>query len=370
MKNKLLLLFLMLTLVLACSKDEENLEDIEAIEWSVEIGNVTATSVTFSDYSLRGGQRSKFGYRKIGDDNFSHFEISTDGLTGLEPLTDYEIRIFELGTANYSSKVVSFTTLPFDADYSSFNSDTVQDTIASYEGFEHSFKVINELDAESSISGRLKSTAAHEDVMVQNIKLENGMVYFTVPENIIPDGPYEYKREYYLELMINGKPYSFGENAKGENVKIFMVYNKKPFIENVKVKLINNGGTLCNNLSLYNIQLEGAFLSHVEDHLSSTCFIDDSSLRTIITNTETNELLMYQIDDNTICRKIGRRNWEDYKKDDEEDFFLTYQYTNWIGLNDFISEHGLHPGEYSIRVVFEKGDEFYETNEFLFTIEE
>ena len=41
-----------------------------------------------------------------------------------------------------------------------------------------------------------------------------------------------------------------------------------------------------------------------------------------------------------------------------------------IGIRGLESEYEFHPGEYSIRVVFEKGDEFYETNEYSFTITE
>ena len=380
----------MLILVFSCSKDDERplTEDVNNASWDITVTNVSATSVFYETSNTISNFDIVIGYRRVGDEKVYELgmeevkgsELLMEG--GLEPLTNYEFMAYNKKTQDVSNRKVTFSTMPFDIFYNEHNTNYSDEFIASHEGFEHAIKLGNVSSKAVMITAKLfPEEPAGASVELENVRVENDSLYFSIPKNIIPDDPYETYRTYSMEYTIGDRSFELDipdqNNINDYKIKknILVVYNTKPQILSATITKFEAVDYACGNIPSYNIALSGAFMNVYqkgpfldEDDGVGYGFIEKNKVRVFVTNKETGDFFFVEpLTDIQKCSFFIRVGDKPY----ENPFGLNvYHRMDGIGIRGLESEYEFHPGEYSIRVVFEKGDEFYETNEYSFTITE
>ncbi|MCX2682003.1 hypothetical protein OOZ15_18775 [Galbibacter sp. EGI 63066] len=372
MRNKLLFL-LMLTLVFSCSKDEETpkINEVNNTRWDITVTNVSATTVDYEEGSFIGLSSIAIGYRKKNDTKIVQVSTEDNREVGLEPYTDYEFFAYDTKTGEVSDKKVPFSTLSFDLLFEEQNTNFSEYNVASHEGFEHAIKLENISSEINMINAKLiPEETTGESVSLENVRIENDSLYFTIPENIIPDDPYETYRTYNIEYtMGNKKSFSLknGNNPTSQNI-VLVVYNIKPQILSSTIMKLEAVDYACSSMPSYNIALSGTFMNidNIGDE-GSYGLIDSDNVRVFVTDKDTGNFFFIEKSTLQECPTFSRLGDRPY----ENPFGLNvYHRMDALVIRGVVSEHEFHPGEFSIRVVFEKGDDFYETNEFPFTITE
>lgn len=369
MKNNLLVLLVSSFLVHGCSNEEDDGGvGLDANDWNIQIENVTATYMTYSvDFNtVVMGEDVKFGYRKKGDSNFTIFDIFSKEITSLEPFTEYELRKFRPSNNDFSSKSVSFTTLPFDINKTGYDAYTSGNYVSSFEGFQHVIKVLNLSPEINSITARLvPENTQFSDVIIENVEVKNDSLYFSIPKEIIPDAPYELYRTYHVEYMVDKNISDTGARYKGS--EIIVVYNKIPYINDFSYSYYTHGG-VCGGNTVINMFFKGAFISDNE-YLKYFDYIPDESVNAIITRLEDNTMTIIQpyneSNGSEECGWFMRVYHHEFL-----DFGYLPSYHHDRGMNLRRLKGEFPNGDYKIRFTFDKGEEFYETNEYFFTIEE
>ncbi|MDG3584164.1 hypothetical protein [Galbibacter pacificus] len=372
MRNKLLFL-LMFTLLLSCSKDDEtpDVKEVDKTIWDITVTNVSATTVDYEEGNFNGLSSIAIAYRKKNDTKINQVYDDENREVGLEPYTDYEFFAYDTETGEVSDKKVAFTTLPFDVVFEEQNSNFSEYNVASHEGFEHAIKLKNISPKVNAINAKLiPEEVTTEPVLLENVRIENDSLYFTIPENMIPDDPYEIYRTYNIEYTV-GNEQSFNlknsDDSRAHNI-VMVVYNKKPQILESVITKLEAVDYACGNVPSYNIALSGAFMNVDNTGDEGQGFIESNKVRVFVTDKDTDDFFFVEhLTDLQKCSFFSRLGDRPY----ENPFGLNvYHRMDHLVIRGLESEYEFHPGEFSIRVVFEQGDEFYETNEYSITITE
>lgn len=361
---------LIMFMLFSCSKDDGDSlnEDVNNTYWKLTIKNVYASRMEYEKESYPIHKEFEFGYRKKNDSEIHLLNIGEDEIKGLEPLTDYEIVVYDPKTNEVSDQKYTFKTLPFDVlDYTgnkTFSNEIPGPFLSTVEGNRHAIGLKNITPKAVNISGKLISSNTEEDpILLENFEIKDDSLILNIPKNLLSNNPFELKRNYNIEFTINDYTAVLGKDILGEDSKLnFVVYNDDPYIDTLSIRR----GVYCSGLYGYEFILKGYFMSN---ELNSLGNITNDKIVAVITRVEDNSLILIPgVNGSTDACQTFIRSWsEDYF-----DGFLgtNYHFTRQIHFRTIESEGGMRPGDYTIRFTFDKNGEYFETNEFSFTITE
>ncbi|WP_108867395.1 hypothetical protein [Aquimarina aquimarini] len=360
MKLKSIFLILVTSIILCSCNSDDSAGPIEFdANAKLEIVKVNATSIDVN-YETNSFFNLAIGIRKEGETEFGlQTQYDTNNITrdNLEPAQKYEMTLLVSGSDELKFDIIKFTTLPFD------KANGLLDYVYSERGLTHEIEP-NVYNADASIKFYLIGESD------PNIKIElpytftNGKIKFVTPENTLSDTPYQEYQNYNVGYQIEEAPISlltFSRHSEVNNI-VISVFNKKPYIQSIT----ENKRTSCQNVSMYSLRFKGAFFSHYDDS---------------IYNFEQTKAVITRIDDGSeFILDEGSNGCTQYMRL-EGNFELpngvSKIHTNsgvWIKYPKSTLPNAMFTaGDYKIKFVFSNQgngvDDFYETNEFPFTLD-
>jgi len=367
---KLKNLFLIITLssiLFSCSSDSDEAASEPDLQGDLKINTIDATKVSFDfDGNLIDLINSGYGYgiRKEGESVFTKipFSIGETIANDLVPAQQYELAIL-LNENIFENKLVAFSTPPFDSiqDVNSKINPGLN-TFYSEKGFAHSLKT----DVFNTDANLVFFLVDEED---ESKKIElthtylDGAINFTIPEVAVSDEPYEEFKKYHLAYQLDGKEIIKIDGFDVGTNFTFFVFNPTPVITEVESIKTEN----CKGNNSYRLRLKGHLFSSwpfeqqvYYNFLTSTAVItrDDDNTK-IILEEETLDCIQYN---RFFVKEEASVAFSFIKLHTDKNIIIKYPEST-------IENAKFTTGNYKIKITFNRGvDDFYETNEFPFTL--
>jgi hypothetical protein len=343
----------------SCSSDDSEGPVQFDANAKLEIVKVNATSVNLN-YSTNSFSNLAVGIRKEGETEFGlRTGYNTNNFTrdGLEPAQKYEMTLLVSGSDELKFDIIKFTTLPFDeAKGLTFH-------LYSERGYVHEIEP-DVYNADASIKFYLIGESD------PNIKIElpytmtDGKIKFEIPNSTLSDEPYQEYQNYNFGYQVGEGSILLApipNRASIENI-VISVFNKKPYIESI----VGNDRRSCQNTPIYDLRFKGTFFSFF-----NSARYPFEQTKAVITRIDNGT--QFIMDEESIeCKTYERFSSPDFKLPtgiikNHTNRTVHIKYPKSTQPNTMFA-----PGDYKIKVTFSNQgngpDDFYETNEFLFTL--
>lgn len=316
-----------------------------------------------------------FAVRKKGETNFTKVPSSSSSLfeaelSDLIPAQDYELTILADEIPNLNFEIIEFTTPPFNT-IEDQNSKILNRKFNYYSerGFEHKL-LPDTYNENANIAYYLIAINDESEIIELSHSFVDGLINFTIPDNLLSYESYEEVKDYYLAFSLNGGILHkivfqevFETFINFEGHISWIVFNPEPKITGVDyIK-----EELCSGETQYELSFSGYFFNKLFEGSTNYFFntstavitrLDDQS--EILMNEERLQCIVYErlTNKDQVTSPFGWNYLHLHKK-----LLIRYPDTNTGGAK-FTS------GDYKIKITFSSIDtgDFFETNEFEFTL--
>ncbi len=384
----LILLSSFIVVLFSCSSGDDALDDgkVYGKDVYLEISDITYNGVTASytsEFTRNSHLNIFYSVTNKNTNKTKRYPIQKNlVISDLNPANMYEMKITydnpEGEEVNFRSQGEEFfTPLLFQLKReTNSHMDFGEQYIYSHEGFSH-ILYKKDQNTDSSEIYLINSENPKDSIVPLDLKILKDKIEFKLPDDIIPNDPHEYFRDYLIGVK-SGKSYHYLINTFDEEKKVvdnpikIRLYNKQPQIEGIS-NYYENVFTDCSH-SIY-LSFSGQFFTTHKSSASSYLFytpgLTEKSTAIITRLSDGKE---YIVDDELTdhygdgeCLAYDRQTIDQFEQPLRD--FPSLHYAALAQLK--IPMGGSEPfakGEYKVKFTFNWEGEHYETNEFPFTL--
>jgi hypothetical protein len=384
LKSLFVILIASITICSCSSSDDENdLGSVSTINVILDISKISAKEATISytgEFINESNLDLFYAIKKKETSTYKYYPLKSDfKIDGLNPLTIYQIKIvYKNRNGEYNNTISDkefFTPSLFQLTQVNSEVDKKGEYIYSHEGFSH---ILNksDLNIDTSEIYLVNVNNSQDSIRALETKIFEDRIEFKIPESIVSNEPYEYFRDYYIGVK-SGVSYhyisSYDQDTVGTNLlstKI-RVFNKTPYIRSIFRK--DFGSTSGCESAAYDIVFHGYFLTTarffggIDSYFTpGLTEISDAIITRISDGKE--YLVQDQLTDHLENCLAYDRDFRPLSANAPG--LPTYHFAQIAFLQIPLSETAdITKGDYKVKFTFSINDEFYETNEFPFTLD-
>ena len=372
-QNLTLVVLVVLTFVSCSSSDEPFILTVEGEIFMEQIQAERASarlngSANSEDFYFAIREKGVTNFARINSSGSSLFEVE---LTGLVPAQEYELTILADENPNLNFEIVEFMTPPFNTmeDQNSTISNRRYNYYSEV-GFEHQLQP-DTYNENANIEYYLIGVQNENEVLPLSHTYTNGLITFTIPNDLLSDEPYEEIKDYYLGYSIReGEVHKIPFQEIFPNTVVFdgyislIVFNPQPQITGVEYVREET----CSAEKQYELNFSGYFFNKLFE--GSTNYYFDNAIAVVTRVGSQSEIL---IEEQVLqCIVFDRLTNTDQVTSSfgfnylhlHKNLLIEYPDTN-TGDVVFTS------GDYKIKITFSSSADpsaFAETNDFEFTL--